>query len=55
MKLFDVYATGIPKMTLSGIRKTDVQHSVLGYVKAFYPRRKWQLENITVVELGVAK
>lgn len=53
MKLFDVYCPGIPKMTLSGVDKLDVQQSVLDYVRAFYPRRKWQLENITVVGLGV--
>ena len=51
-KLFNVYSRGQAHQLLSGCCAKEVQGNTYEYLKAFYPRTKWQLQNVTVV--GVA-
>ena len=51
-KLFHVTCPGLHHFTISAISKADAHEVIFGYVKAFYPQRKWKPENVVVREAG---
>ena len=51
-KLYSITCPGLSQFMISAVSKADAHEVVFGYVKAFYPRRKWKPENVTVMETG---
>lgn len=51
-KLYSITCPGLSHVMVSAVSKAEAHEVVFGYVKAFYPRRNWKPENVTVMEAG---